>query len=164
MKFDLPARYSAVSDRSLPEFGIWMNVVTRCYNPNHVGWKHYGGKGITMSKEWLQENGEGFYRFYEDMGPRPDNYKLDRKDPTKGYCKENCRWVSSSMSSFNCGLSSKNTSGVSGVSWKKGLNKWIARISKDHKRINLGCFDSFEEAVAVRKAAELTYFGEYSPC
>ena len=164
MKFDLPKGYSAVIDRKVPEFSVWLNIVTRCYNSNHIGWEYYGGKGVGMSSEWLQEDGRGFYRFYEDMGPRPDNCRIDRIDPTKGYSKDNCRWVSLSVSSFNKGKSRKNTSGVTGVKWKKGLDKWVATIGKDCKRINLGCFDIFEEAVSARKAAELLYFGEHSPC
>lgn len=164
MKFNLPKGYSAVKDRSMPEFKIWLNMVTRCYNPGAIGWEYYGGKGIRISKEWLQESGMGFYQFFEDMGVRPPKYNIDRIDPTKDYCKENCRWVSPSMSSFNCGMSSRNTSGVSGVAWNKRLSKWVARIGKDYRRINLGCFTSFEEAVSARKAAELLYFGEYCPC
>lgn len=163
MKLGLPRKYSGVKDRTIPEFKVWLTIVTRCYNPKSVVWHQYGGKGIKMSADWLQEDGKGFYQFMEDMGSRPPKHNIDRIDPSKDYCKENCRWVDASLSSFNCGLSSRNTSGVSGVCWHKKLGKWTAKIGKNYKRIHLGCFDSFEDAVAARRAAELLYFGENCP-
>jgi hypothetical protein len=40
--------------------------------------------------------------------------------------------------------------------------KWRARITYNGKRINLGSYDTLDEAVAARHAAEDKYFGEYS--
>ena len=58
---------------------------------------------------------------------------------------------------YNKELCSTNTSGVTGVSWDKLRNKWIAHI----KRKNLGRFNTKEEAIKVRKQAEIEYFGEF---
>jgi hypothetical protein len=41
----------------------------------------------------------------------------------------------------------------------KSKNKWRARISTETKEIHLGIFETFEEAVAAREAAELKYYG-----
>jgi hypothetical protein len=38
------------------------------------------------------------------------------------------------------------------------LNKWVANISFQGKRIYLGLFDELEEAIEVRKKAEEIYF------
>lgn len=46
-----------------------------------------------------------------------------------------------------------NKSGVTGVSWYKRSGKWRAQIIVDGRALHLGLFDSFDEAVAVRKAA-----------
>ena len=51
-----------------------------------------------------------------------------------------------------------NTSGVRGVSWHKGQNKWQARIGFKGKTILLGYFDDIEDAKAARKEAEEEYF------
>ncbi len=51
-----------------------------------------------------------------------------------------------------------NTSGVKGVTWDKDTRKWYAYITLHRKRISLGRFKDFEEAVRVRKAAEDEYF------
>ena len=43
-----------------------------------------------MCDEWK----ESFEAFYRDMGPRPSNeHSIDRKDNSKGYSKDNCRWA-----------------------------------------------------------------------
>lgn len=84
--------------RGTPEYNSWMNAKARCHNENHPRYKDWGGKGIKVCDEWLYD----FERFYRDMGPRPDpSYSLDRKDGTKGYCKENCRWASKKEQSVN---------------------------------------------------------------
>lgn len=50
-----------------------------------------------------------------------------------------------------------NKSGLAGVSFKEDENKWIAYISVNKKRINLGRFDDFFEACCARKSAENKY-------
>ena len=44
---------------------------------------------------------------------------------------------------------------VTGVSWDKAKGKWIAQICHKQKRKNLGRFNTYEEAVAARKKAEI---------
>ena len=51
----------------------------------------------------------------------------------------------------------KNTSGVTGVNWHKLANKWRAIIRLNGKTLHLGLFVDFEEAVTVRKAAEIEH-------
>lgn len=65
----------------------------------------------------------------------------------------------------NCKLSKNNTSGYTGVSKyvAKGEVKFRAVICVNRKGITLGYYKTFEEAVRVRKLAEIKYFGEYAP-
>ncbi len=67
---------------------VWTNMKQRCNNPKNTKFKQYGGRGITYASTW-----ENFKMFVADMGLRPGNLTLDRKDVNKGYCKENCRWA-----------------------------------------------------------------------
>jgi len=39
----------------------------------------------------------------------------------------------------------------------KDAKKWGARIETLDKRLNLGCFEDFFEAICVRKSAEIRY-------
>ncbi|EOA5908665.1 AP2 domain-containing protein, partial [Salmonella enterica subsp. enterica serovar Brandenburg] len=50
-----------------------------------------------------------------------------------------------------------NTSGALGVWREKRRNKWVAEIKVDRRKIHLGQFDNFDEAVAARKDAEVKY-------
>ena len=75
--------------------------------------------------------------------------------------KENLRICTHSQNSMNQSVSNRNTSGVKGVSYDKSRNKWLARITFNQKHINLGRFNTLEEAIEARKQAELEYFGEY---
>lgn len=58
----------------------------------------------------------------------------------------------------NLGVRRDNTSGVPGVVWNKRKNKWFVRIYSDGKQICLGYYESFDDAVAARKAGERKYF------
>lgn len=51
-----------------------------------------------------------------------------------------------------------NTSGVKGVSWDKGREAWDTYINIHGKRIHLGRYAKFEDAVKARKRAEEEYF------
>jgi hypothetical protein len=81
----------AISDAQHPqERGVWKNMHSRCSNPNRASYKYYGGSGITVCPEW-----KSLAQFIADMGTRPSlSHELDRIDNTKGYSKDNCRWIS----------------------------------------------------------------------
>lgn len=70
------------------EYNAWDSMKDRCLKEHHPAYKYYGGRGISISPEWMQ-----FEKFYADMGEAPDGSTLDRIDVDEGYCKENCRWV-----------------------------------------------------------------------
>ena len=55
------------------------------------------------------------------------------------------------------GLFEEPTRRFEGVSWSKASNKWLSRISVSGNRVSLGRFDSFEDAVAARKRAEVEF-------
>ena len=76
--------------------------------------------------------------------------------------KDNLRIVNKSQNAMNQTTSSVNTSGVTGVGWHKAKGKWRAYIKINYKQIELGYFDSFEEAKQVRLQAENEHFGKYS--
>lgn len=70
---------------------------------------------------------------------------------------DNLREAGPKQNSLNLKLNSSNSTGVTGVYWKKQSRKWIACIGQNRKQIHLGSFDSFEGAVTARKEAERKY-------
>ena len=55
-----------------------------------------------------------------------------------------------------------HSSPCTGVSWHKKREAWIAQIGINGKLIYLGISKILEEAIKMRKAAEIKYFGEYN--
>lgn len=76
---------------------------------------------------------------------------------------ENLRDVTEQQNQRNKKRCVKNKSGVTGVHWCERSHKWISQISDKEKRIYLGRFDDFSEAVSARKDAEknLGYASEH---
>lgn len=74
------------------EYYSHRNLIIRCYTPEEKDAEYYKDKGIKVCERWLGK--EGFINFFEDMGFCPeDKRSIDRIDPKKDYCKENCRWA-----------------------------------------------------------------------
>lgn len=82
--------YELHAMRQTPEYVAWNNMIQRCHNANNPQYVDYGARGITVCDRWRNS----FVSFFEDMGPRPTpDHTLDRRDGSKGYSKNNCRWA-----------------------------------------------------------------------
>ncbi len=89
-------------------------------------------------------------------GEWPD--EVDHKDHNGFNNKlDNLRSVSHETNGKNHRLNRINTSGACGVHWDACLKKWKAQIGFRGTQTHLGLFDNKEEAIAVRKAAEIKY-------
>lgn len=114
-----------------PIYVCWCNMKARCSNPNLKEYKNYGGKGIKVCEQWEAS----FESFLADMGERPGKeYSLDRIDPDKDYCPENCRWTITSVQSHN-----KVMDQVYEYNGKRlTLSQWIDEIKTNGKNISNG--------------------------
>lgn len=79
----------ASGDRRL--YRLYHKMLDRCYNPKQNGYSRYGGKGITVCQEWLDDYVN--FRSWAYRNKYYSNLSLDRIDSSTGYCPENCRWV-----------------------------------------------------------------------
>jgi hypothetical protein len=70
--------------------GVWNNMKQRCINPNHLAYKNYGARGITVCDEWNEF--VPFYNWCMEHGYH-DGLTLDRINNSMGYCPSNCRFV-----------------------------------------------------------------------
>jgi hypothetical protein len=140
-----------------PEYRTWIRIKTRCENKNTPYYSNYGGRGISVCKEWS----ESFEKFYADMGKRPSpQHSIERKDNNGDYEPSNCVWATRTEQQHNIRKQQNNTSGANGVEWVERLGKYRARITVDSKEVHIGCFVNFSEAVEARKEAEKIYWNK----
>lgn len=77
---------------------IWRSARKRCQNPNCKDYPKYGGRGITLCKEW--EDFENFYIWALSHGFK-HGLTLDRINNNRGYRPDNCRWVGRKGQAYN---------------------------------------------------------------
>lgn len=69
---------------------IWKTMRQRCLNPNNNDYKYYGALGINICDEW--DDPAAFCDWALKNGYK-EGLTIDRKDTTKGYSPDNCRWI-----------------------------------------------------------------------
>lgn len=135
----LPCHHT-VSDRPVKERlrSIFSGMKDRCYNPKNNSYKYYGGKGIEICSEWLVDK-ESFFSWALSHGYEV-GLTIDRIDPNKNYCPENCRWLSMQENSKRAGDPAFYTVGDicdTGSGWSARLGIGINHITsfaKDHSK------------------------------
>lgn len=114
--------YCKGKDVRSSEYFIWASMKDRCLNENNPNYKNYGGRGITLSAEWLR-----FENFIADMGLRPSkSHSIEREDNNAGYCKGNCKWIIRSEQNSNRRSNRKVIDTISGK-----IYRTIAEASRE---------------------------------
>ena len=112
---------------------------------NSEGYK----KGYIFRREFKAHR-VGFAHFY---GRWPDG-EVDHINGVRDDNRiSNLRDVAPGVNQRNCRRRSDNTSGVTGVSWHDQNGKWACQIASG-SRPRASYFDTKDEAIAARKAAE----------
>lgn len=82
-----------------PLYKVWWGMKERCQNKNHKAYHRYGGRGITICKEWLDD-----YKTFEKWALNAGYEKgltVERIDNDKGYSPDNCKMATRKEQSRN---------------------------------------------------------------
>lgn len=110
-------------------------MMGRCYNENNAGYLNYGGCGISVCEEW--HDPDKFCEWWRDTAkglPKNCN-SIERKDPSKDYCPNNCTLIPRDHQPYNKKKLSLNTSGITGVS-ETSDGRWLAFWSYEGKKFS----------------------------
>ena len=102
------------------------NMKKRCYNPNDAHYAEYGGRGIYICQEWLDDRSE-FVKWGLENGFRPD-LTIDRIDNNGPYAPWNCRWVDMKTQCNN--RRSNNVVVINGE--RHTLTEWARLCGRDY--------------------------------
>lgn len=111
-------------------YNIWDGMKARCYNKNHVAYKNYGGRGITICDEWLNS----FKSFYSwsILNGYKENLTIDRIDNNGNYEPSNCRWATA----FEQAQNRRNIIFVTIGGETKSISEWSKETGLSNQCIN----------------------------
>lgn len=121
-----------------PTYFIWIKMKSRCFNPNDGCFKYYGNRGIKVCEQWLK-----FENFLKDMGERPPELTIERRNNDGDYEPLNCYWATRAEQSRNtrhnrtisfqgktqCLADWANTLGIGRATLAYRLNKYSPEIA-----------------------------------
>jgi len=171
-----------MAKRDLPDAEILRQFLRYEPDTGKLFWLERGREHFTSERIWKSWNGKNAgkeaFTYVDDYGYRKgrvsgltirahiviwaivhgtvpsgviDHINQDRAD--NRFC--NLREVDKRTNHLNMGRNKRNTTGVTGVCLFR--KRWQAMITVNYKSIYLGRFDTMEEALAARKAAESKY-------
>lgn len=104
-------------------YAIWLGMKQRCYNKNASKYKNYGGRGVTVCDEWVNDF-ENFYLWSINNGYEK-RLTIDRISVNGNYCPENCRWATFEIQNYN-----KRTTLKVNVN---GIDKTLKELEDEYK-------------------------------
>ena len=115
----------------------------RCYNPDDKRYDDWGGRGIQICNEWLNDP-ELFVRWSIENGYQ-EGLTIDRVDNDGNYCPENCRWVTVQENNQNRRSNRNFTYNGKTQNLQQWCDEYNVSRSMVNKRLDLGW--DFEKAL-----------------
>lgn len=133
----------------------WYDMLVRCYSDKYIAYEN-----AYVCDEWLnfQNFAKWYYdNYYEIQG---EQMELDKDILNKGnkvYSPDNCIFAPKTI---NLIFIKKKINGTRGLTKDKSRNKYKVQINKHGRHINLGRYETIEEAFKVYKEAKEKYIKE----
>lgn len=145
---------ACVDGKHTKAYKTWHNMIHRAYCPKgHARQPTY--LGCSVSDEWLEY--QEFARWFENHEYSNHGYELDKDLLTPGnkiYAPDRCVFVPQKLNNLLTDHGAARGQYSQGVYFKKGYNKFVARIAINGKQKILGYFDTELEAYHVYKKAK----------
>jgi len=139
---------------------IWRGMKSRCTSKTGNRWKYYGSLGIQVCQEW--QDFEAFKSWALANGYKP-GLEIDRRESTKNYEPENCRWATHVQQMRNRKKKADaKTSKYKGISWRANVGKWRVQLFKDGKPIHCGLFADEVDAAKRYDEEATRVYGEFA--
>ena len=130
---------------------LWYRIKERCYNENSKSYHRYGGRGICVCEEWLNDS-SAFARWAIENGYEK-GLEIDRIDNDKGYSPENCRWVTKKENTRNTRRNKRyEWNGETHV-----LSEWCEILELNYNTVNMRLHRGWSFEKAVTKPTKTTY-------
>mgnify|MGYP003542699562 CR=1 FL=1 len=123
---------------------VWAGIKQRCKKQKHQSYKDYGGRGIVMCDEWINDS-KCFIDWARANGYQ-EGLTIDRIDNNGNYKPSNCKWVTMKEQCVNRRRNSNCASVHRFVSYKKSINKWQVV----YKGKYVGIYSNEDDAVDAR--------------
>lgn len=119
-----------------PEHNSWRAMVERCTNKNAANYRYYGGRGITVHKDWIGVG--GYQRFLAHVGRKSSPHlTIDRIDTNGNYEPGNVRWADRNQQSRGrryCIRVAFNGEKMTLAEWSKKLGIPYETLRSRHQR------------------------------
>lgn len=110
------------------EYIAWLAMKQRCFYKRGIGYKNYGGRGITVCQQWIKS----FETFLRDVGYSPGpEYSLDRINNDGNYEPGNVRWIKQIYQAMN----RRTSRWLTFQGQSRLLVEWAVILGIDRKRI-----------------------------
>lgn len=134
------------------KYGVYMGMMSRCYNEDDPAYKWYGGYGVRVCEEWADPI-TGFWKFAEWHDENiPEGYTMDKCQTRKLYSPETVvasKFVQQALNTRQ--VKAHNTSGTMGVRFNEGQG-WSCIMDVFGKTTFVGNYSTKEEAHEVYKS------------
>jgi hypothetical protein len=131
----------------------WAWIKNRCFNPNTEFYPEYGGRGITLYCDWVNDP-KSFVEYCKTLSGWDDPLlTLDRINNDGNYEPNNIRFVSRTIQSRNRRIKKDNKTGYAGITKEimpSGNLRYRASVGVNNKKIAVGSFRTAEEAYEAR--------------
>jgi hypothetical protein len=140
-------KYGSVPSHKQRLYNIWCGIKDRCFNSNNKSYFRYGGRGITMCSDWIN-NYTAFRDWAINNGYRKE-LTIDRIDVNGDYTPDNCRWA-------DCIKQANNRTNSHYLTYKgrtMTISEWARDLGVNEHLIRMRIWKGWEVGIALTTPA-----------